>query len=873
MKHMLDMNTAVAVPSPTAPAAIRREDYRPPAWLVPETGLDFALDPAATRVRATLTVTRNGAHDEPLRLDGAGQEPLSVSVDGVAVNDWTLDGETLVIPLAGDRHVIETEVEIAPERNTQLMGLYASGGILCTQCEAEGFRRITYFPDRPDVLSTYRVRMTADAARFPVLLANGDPVDAGGNADGTHWAEWHDPFPKPSYLFALVAGDLAVNASTFTTMSGREVKLGIWVRERDLSRTGHAMHALKLAMAWDEKIYGREYDLDVFNIVAVDDFNFGAMENKGLNIFNSRYILADPDTATDWDYDAIATVVAHEYFHNWSGNRITCRDWFQLSLKEGFTVFRDQGFSADQGSAAVKRIDDVRGLRAAQFPEDAGPLAHPVRPESYLEISNFYTATIYNKGAELIRMMATMLGPQRFRAGSDLYFRRFDGTAATCEDFVACMEEGGEADLAQFRLWYAQAGTPRVSATLEHEAGSGRATLNLAQKVPDTPGQTGKAPMVLPLRLRLFGAETGAPLCAEQLVVLKDASASVAFEEVTERPVLSLNRGFSAPVIVESDRTAADLAFLARHDDDPFARYEAMQQLMLDTLVAGTVEGAADHDAVIAAVADTLADPALDPAFVAEAVLLPSEAFVGDQLSIVDPDAVFAAREALRRDLGAALGDQWREAYEAAGWGTYAYTPEAKGGRRLRNVALGYLAASGAADAAALAKAQFDRADNMTDRQGALSTLASMDAPEREAALVAFHDRYRDNGLVLDKWFQTQALSSRDDTPAVVAALARHADFTLANPNRARALVGAFGVNQRAFHAKGGAGYRWLADQLLALDALNPQTAAKLLPPLGRWRRFDRERSAAMRAELERIAGQPGLSKDTFEQASKSLAA
>lgn len=864
--RMIDAHAAAA-----HPPVIRREAYRPPEWLVPETALDFALDPAATRVTARLSVTRNGAHGEPLRLDGAGQPVLSVTVDGVPVNDWRLDGETLVIPLNGDAHVVETEVEIAPDRNSQLMGLYASSGILCTQCEAEGFRRITYFPDRPDVLSTYQVRMSADAARFPVLLSNGDPVASGQGDDGTHWAEWHDPFPKPSYLFALVAGDLAANRSTFTTRSGREVQLAIWVRAADIAKTDHALRALELAMAWDERVYGREYDLDVFNIVAVDDFNFGAMENKGLNIFNSRYILADPDTATDYDYDSIAAVVAHEYFHNWSGNRITCRDWFQLSLKEGFTVYRDQGFSADQGSPAVKRIEDVRGLRASQFPEDASPLAHPVRPEHYIEISNFYTATIYNKGAELIRMMATLLGSTRFRAATDLYFDRFDGTAATCEDFVRCMEEAGDVDLAQFRLWYSQAGTPRVSASLEHEAGSGRATLKLAQKVPDTPGQTGKQPQVLPLKLRLFGAETGQPLGDEQLFVLSDASASITFEAVTERPVISLNRGFSAPVIIESDRTAADLAFLARTDDDPFARYEAMQQLMLDTLVAATIEGNADTAAVIDAVADTLDDPALDPAFIAEAVLLPSESFVGDQLSVVDPDAIFAAREGLRRELGRRLEARWRAAYDRGGTRPYAYTPADKGLRRLRNVALGYLAAGGAPDAATLAYAQFERADNMTDRQGALTTLVNGDTPERDAALDIFYNRYADNPLVLDKWFQTQALSTREDTPAQVAELALNPDFSLANPNRARSLVGAFAVNQRAFHARGGAGYSWLADQLLALDSLNPQTAAKLLPPLGRWRRFDPARAALMRAELERIVAHPGVSKDLFEQASKSL--
>ena len=868
--HMAD----ILRDTPALPTVTRREDYAPPAWLVPTIDLDFALDPASTRVKARLDVRRNGVSDAPLRLDGARQTVVAVRVDGTAVSNYRLDGDDLVIPLSGDTHIVETEVEIAPERNTQLMGLYASGGNLCTQCEAEGFRRITYFPDRPDVLSVYRVRMSADATRFPVLLANGDPIAQGQSEDGSHWAEWHDPFPKPSYLFALVAGDLAVNRDRFTTRSGRTVELGIWVRARDLDRTAHALDALKTAMAWDERVYGREYDLDVFNIVAVDDFNFGAMENKGLNIFNSRYILADPDTATDYDYDAIAAVVAHEYFHNWSGNRITCRDWFQLSLKEGFTVYRDQGFSADQGSAAVKRIEDVRSLRAAQFPEDAGPLAHPVRPESYIEISNFYTSTIYNKGAELVRMLATILGPVAFRAGTDLYFDRFDGTAATCEDFVASLEEASGIDLTQFRLWYTQAGTPRVSASLTHEAGGGRATLQLAQRVPATPGQPTKSPMVLPLKVKLFGAETGRALADEQLVLLTDAAETIVFEAVTERPVLSINRGFSAPVVIESDRTPSELAFLSAQDDDPFARYEAMQQLMLDTLVAGALGGRDDHRAVIDAVAATLNDTTLDPAFVAEAVLLPSDSFVGDQLSVVDPDAIFTAREALRCDIGRALDASWRAAY-AVPVGAYSYSPDAKGRRRLRNVALGYIAASGADDADALAYAQFDAADNMTDRQSALTTLVAGTSPLRDAAIDAFYNRYADNDLVIDKWFQTQALAPRADTGAVVARLAQHPDFTLSNPNRARSLIGAFAVNQRAFHAIDadgkGPGYRFLADQLIALDRLNPQTAAKLLPPLGRWRRFDPVRSALMKAELERIVATPGLSKDLFEQASKSL--
>jgi aminopeptidase N len=623
-------------------------------------------------------------------------------------------------------------------------------------------------------------------------------------------------------------------------------------------------------MAWDERVYGREYDLDVFNIVAVADFNFGAMENKGLNIFNSRYILADPDTATDSDFDAIAAVVAHEYFHNWSGNRITCRDWFQLSLKEGLTVFRDQQFSADHGSAAVERIEDVRMLRAAQFQEDSGPLAHPVRPDSYIEIGNFYTATVYNKGAELIRMMATMLGAERFRRGTDLYFERHDGQAVTCDDFVRAMEEGGDVDLSQFRLWYSQAGTPRVKVTLRHEGGD--AIVSLHQSLPMTPGQAVKQPMQIPLRMALFGAGSGAKLADERLVILAEPQEEIRFEAVAEHPVLSINRGFSAPIIIESDRTATDLALLSAHDDDPFARYEALQQLMLDTLTGHAGTGAADFEPVIDAVRLTLENRSLDRAFVAEAVLPPSEAFVGDHMAVVDPDAIHRAREGLRAALGERLQGQWRATYLGSASNRFELTPEAKGARRLRSIALGFLMAGGADDAPALAWEQYQGASNMTDRQGALSALANSDAPQRVDALDAFYERYRGDALVLDKWFTTQALSSRPDVLDEVLRLAGHPDFTLGNPNRARALVGAFAANQRGFHSGEGRGYSFLADNVIALDAINPQTAARFVAPLGRWRRFDEARGALMRAALERIVAKPGLSRDVFELASKSLA-
>jgi aminopeptidase N len=863
---MTDARPALA---PAAPHSVLAKDYRPPEWLVPEIALDFQLDATKTWVRANLSVTRNGTHTDPLRLDGDGLTALTVKVDGNDAN-YEMDGDTLVIHLTGDTHTIETEVEIAPQANTKLMGLYASSGLLCTQCEAEGFRRITFFPDRPDVLSRYRVRMEADASAYPVLLANGDNTANGKAANNRHWAEWNDPFPKPCYLFALVAGKLSANKDSFTTMSGRTVDLGIWVKAADVPRTRHAMAALKTSMKWDEDVYGREYDLDVFNIVAVDDFNFGAMENKGLNVFNSAYILAEPDTATDVDYDNIAGVVAHEYFHNWSGDRVTCRDWFQLSLKEGFTVFRDQSFSADQGSAAVQRINDVRVLRAAQFPEDAGPLAHPIRPESYLEIGNFYTATIYNKGAEVIRMMATLLGPERFRAGTDCYFATHDGQAVTCEDFVLAMEQGGAIDLTQFRLWYSQAGTPRVAVKLAHDAATSTATLTLTQTLAPTPGQTEKAPMHIPFSLALFDP-VSTKRTEAQLLELSAPTTTLTFPNHAAPPILSLNRGFSAPIIVDAERSAADLAFLSAHDDDPFARYEAMQQLMLDTLVAAVSTSQADHTAVIEAVRDTLLNPALDPAFKAEAILLPSEAFIGDQMLVVDPEAIAQAREALRMAIGKALHTAWRTAYAENAAGPYIYSPQAKGARRLRNVALGFIQASGVIDAHTQAFAQFSAADNMTDRLAALAVLANSNADERVAALDIFYNRYKGNALVIDKWFSTQAISTRGDTGAAVAALKAHPDFTLNNPNRVRALIGAFTGNQRYFHAADGAGYALLADTLIALDPINPQTAAKLTPPLGRWRRFDIGRQDLMRAALERILAVPGLSKDVFEQASKSL--
>ncbi|MFL6763610.1 MAG: aminopeptidase N [Sphingomicrobium sp.] len=861
---------AEAPPSPTH-IAIRRENYRPPDWLVPDIALGFDLDADCTRVSARLEVTRNGNHDRPLRLDGDQLKLLSLKVNGLEVSP-RIEGDQLIVDLEGDKATVVTEVEIHPATNTKLMGLYASGGMLCTQCEAEGFRRITYFPDRPDVLSKYWVRIEADEKAFPVLLSNGNLGASGKAPNGRHWADWEDPFPKPCYLFALVAGDLKANRDSFRTMSGRNVDLAIWVREADLHKTQHAMNSLKLAMAWDERVYGREYDLDQFNIVAVSDFNMGAMENKGLNIFNSAYVLADHQTATDADFDNIARVVAHEYFHNWSGDRVTCRDWFQLSLKEGFTVFRDQSFSADVGSAPVKRIEDVRVLRAVQFPEDQGPLAHPVRPDSYIEISNFYTATVYNKGAEVIRMLATVLGPEKFRKGTDLYFDRHDGEAATCDDFVKALEDGSGVDLTPFKIWYSQAGTPKVTARLEHDSAAKTATLHVEQRVEPTPGQPAKQPMPIPLKTTLIGEESGHEICSERLIVVDQPRQSVTFDNVTETPLLSINRSFSAPVIVTAERRPHELERLAQADTDPFARYEAMQELMMSALTAGARGEVIDAEPVIRAIGATLKSNALDPSFKAETILLPSESLIADRMDVVDPDAIHSARESLRERTGSALAGDLLAAHRSDGVHGHDLSPRAKGIRRLRTVALGLIAAADEPEAAALAKAQFDRAENMTDRQGALGVLVSLDAPQRQEALDAFYARFRDDPLVLDKWFALQAAAQRSDTVDQVLKLAGHAEFVMTNPNRLRSLVGTFGANHWAFHSAGGRGYAFLADMIIGADKLNPQVAARLVPPFGRWRRFEPKRAAMMREALERIVATPGLSKDVFEQVSKSLA-
>jgi aminopeptidase N len=887
---MLDLSPDIAPPRPT-----RLADYRPPAFLIDTVDLVFELGPQDTRVKSRLGIRRNPAASEPggaLHLDGEALELLSLALDGepLGSNRYQLLPEGgLILADVPDAFTLDVETRIAPQSNTTLSGLYVSGGNFCTQCEPEGFRRITYFIDRPDVMARYTTTITAEKGRYPVLLANGNPVERGETDTRRHWARWVDPHPKPSYLFALVAGDLVPVEDRFTTRSGKEVRLAIWVRPGDADKCGHAMASLKKAMAWDEEVFGLEYDLDVFNIVAVSDFNMGAMENKGLNIFNTRYVLAKPETATDSDYQSIEGVIAHEYFHNWTGNRVTCRDWFQLSLKEGLTVFRDQEFSADQGSRAVRRIGEVRTLRALQFPEDAGPLAHSVRPDSYIRIDNFYTPTVYNKGAELVRMIHTLLGRDGFRRGMDLYIGRHDNHAATIEDFLAAMQDANEVDLSRFKRWYEQAGTPVITVEDRWDRRTKSYELRLAQEVPATPGQAEKLPMPIPLAMGLLGPD-GAELptrldgetesrAGTRVIALAEAQARFRFVDVPAPPVPSLLRGYSAPVKLKAvplDR----LKFLAVHDPEPFARWEAGQQVatraLLDRIAALQGAGAAaplDPD-LVAAMRRALADADSDPAFAAEALTLPSEPFLADQLPVVDVDAIHAAREVARVELAQALAAEFAVAYRSlADTGPYQIDGAAIGRRALRNTCLAYLAAADPERGAILAKAQFDSRANMTDVLAALTVLADIDRPERPAALARFYATWLGDELVIDKWFALQARSSLPSTPSRVLGLTRHPAYERKNPNRVRALVGAFVQgNQLRFHDASGAGYVLLADEVIGLDPINPTTAARLVQPLGAWRRHDAARQALMRGQLERVLAARDLSRNTYEMVSKTLA-
>jgi aminopeptidase N len=875
------------------PKTTHLAEYAPPEFLIETVDLVFELGEDKTSVKSRLSVRRNPAStatSRVLTLDGEALELVSVALDGemLGANRYQVSDETLSLSELPDAFTLDIETRIEPQNNTELSGLYKSGGNFCTQCEAEGFRRITFFQDRPDVMARYSTTILADKQRYPVLLSNGNPVDGGDSSGGRHWAKWEDPHPKPAYLFALVAGDLVAVKDRFTTKSGRAVALAIHVRRGDEDKCGHAMAALKASMRWDEEVYGLEYDLDAFNIVAVSDFNMGAMENKGLNIFNTKYVLAKPETATDADYEGIESVIAHEYFHNWTGNRVTCRDWFQLSLKEGLTVFRDQEFSADQNSRAVARIGDVRMLRAAQFPEDDGPLAHPVRPESYIEINNFYTSTIYNKGAEVVRMIHTLLGAERFRKGMDLYFARHDNSAVTIEDFAQAMQDASGIDLVQFRRWYAQAGTPSVTTEDHYDPVSRRYTLTIRQDTAASPGQPVKTPFLIPLAMGLLdpsGAELPTRLAGEtmphqgtRILQVTGAEQSFCFEDVPVAPVPSLFRGFSAPVKLKG--VALDrLKFLAAHDTDAFARWEAGQQVatrhLLD-LVAAAQRGdklALDTD-LVESFRSNLSGPARDPAFTAETLTLPSETFLADQMAIIDVEAIHAARDFVRASIGRALGRELAATYEQlTQTGPYRPDSQSIGKRLLRNACLAYLAAAGTADGIARAKAQFDAGGNMTDVLAALAVLGQIDCPERSQALAAFYQAWRADELVVDKWFMLQATSSLPGTLDTCRTLLGHPAFELKNPNRARALIGAFAsANPLRFHDRGGAGYGFLADQVIALDALNPNLAARLVQPLGTWRRQDTARQALMQRELERVLAVEGLSKGTYEMASKSLA-
>jgi len=873
---------------------VRLEDYRPPDWLIETVDVDVALDAAATRVRATLRLKPNpkAAAPAPVVLDGDGLTLVGLKLDGRDLGSdsyvATADRLTISQPPAGP-FVLEIETLINPSANTQLMGLYRSSGTYCTQCEAEGFRRITYFADRPDVMAVYTTRIEANKQEAPILLGNGNLVASGDVAgSGRHFAVWHDPFPKPAYLFALVGGNLGVIEDSFTTMSGRKVALKIYVEPGKEARAGYAMDALKRAMRWDEEAFGREYDLDIFMIVAVSDFNMGAMENKGLNVFNDKLVLASPDTATDADYASIEAVIAHEYFHNWTGNRITCRDWFQLCLKEGLTVFRDREFTSDQRARLVKRIADVRFLRSQQFVEDAGPLAHPVRPSTYREINNFYTATVYEKGAEVVRMLKVLLGPAGFRAGMDLYFSRHDGEAATVEQFVQCFAETSGKDLSQFMRWYSQAGTPEVAVTTSYDAKAKTYTLDVAQVIPPTPGQPAKEPMVIPLALGLVGSDGhDLPLVrkdgsrvADGVVTLTKPAETFVFTDIAERPYPSLNRGFSAPVKLTANLSVDDLRFLAAHDPDPFNRWQAVQSLATTLLldnVAARRRGAAlrEDDGIIAALAAILTDSRLEPAFIAQALAMPSDADIARDIGRdVDPDAIFAARVALRRSLGNRLGSALREGYRQMS-DDAPYTPDASsaGRRALKNMCLDLLAASGSATAIALATRQYHTADNMTDQMAALSTLSLQDVPERQAALDDFYRRFSGNPLVIDKWLALQAAIPESGTLDRVRGLAKHAVFSLANPNRVRALIGAFAqANQTQFNRADGEGYGFVAETVLALQAKNPQVAARLMTAFRSWRALEPVRRGKAEAALREVAASSGLSGDVKDIVDRSLA-
>jgi len=880
--------------------AVRLADYRVPDFLVDRVELDVSLHPSRTRVTSRLHIRPNpdGQPGAALALDGDGLTVEAVDLDGapLSAQDARIEADGLTLHNPPNRpFILTTTTSIDATGNTQLSGLYRSRGVYCTQCEAEGFRRITYFPDRPDVLSIYETRIEADCQDAPVLLGNGNLVESGDAGAGRHFARWFDPFPKPSYLFALVGGDLAALRDTFTTASSREVKLAIHVEPGKESRAEYAMDALRRAMRWDEEKYGREYDLDVFNIVAVSDFNMGAMENKGLNIFNDKYILASPETATDADYAGIETVVAHEYFHNWTGNRITCRDWFQLCLKEGLTVFRDQEFSADQRSAAVRRIQDVRALRSAQFSEDAGPLAHNVRPHVYHEINNFYTATVYQKGAEVIRVLKTLIGEQAFRSGMDIYFDRYDGTAATVEDFISCFEAASGRNLDQFMRWYEQSGTPEVAATGEHDPARQTFTLHLRQILPATPGQATKQPQVIPVHIGLVGAsgkeialacdhtDANHPVTDAELTSgvfeLNGDERTLVFTHVPEAPIPSILRGFSAPVRLTIDYSDTDLMTLIAHDSDPFNRWQAAQSyatklLKVTTQSVRAGNGAPDFSGFCSAMAPILMDFDKDMEFSALALTLPSEADVAREIGQdIDPEAIFIARTLLKEALGHSHFDALQRIYRTLSSSNgFALDARSAGRRALRGTTLSLIAATDQTAGRMLARAQFDTAATMTDTMSALGVLSLIAGQDREDTLRRFRQAYAEDTLVIDKWFAIQAVIPDTQAPARVRALMSHPDFSLTNPNRLRALVASFAFsNQRGFNKADGEGYRLVAEVVRELDPQNPQVAARLLTAFRNWRSLETGRQALAGQALRDIAAAPALSADVRDIVTRSL--
>ncbi len=865
---------------------VYRAAYQPFPFIVEQLDLSFQLHPERTEVTAQATYRRNrkiNGEIVPLQLDGEGLHLLTVQLDGktLAADQFQVGPTGLTLPDPPDHFQLTVVTEIHPEANTALEGLYRSSGIYCSQCEAEGFRKITYYPDRPDVLSRFTTRIEADRNTCPVLLANGNLLDSGLLPSGRHYVVWGDPHPKPCYLFAVVAGQLLAITDAFVSRSGRSISLQIFVEPGNEEKCRHAMAALKEAMRWDEEVYGLEYDLDIYMIVAVHDFNMGAMENKGLNIFNAKYVLASPETATDQDYLGIEGVIAHEYFHNWTGNRVTCRDWFQLSLKEGLTVFRDQQFSADQNSRPVERIGAVRVLKNVQFREDAGPLAHPIRPDSYVQINNFYTATVYNKGAEVIRMLHTLLGREAFRRGMDLYFARHDGQAVTCDDFVAAMSDAGGLSLEQFRLWYSQAGTPQLLVREEWQGGEYR--LRIAQSCQATPGQPEKKPFHLPLAVGLLGQDGRDLLDGDpqgtRILHLTEEEQLFHFAGLAERPVLSFLRDFSAPVRVARFQSPADLAHLLRHDSNLYNRWESGQQLATTVILAkaggSAVEWRDAEDIFRQALADNLRDTITDPALLALTLQLPAETTLAQELAVVDPEALHNARKGLKKTIAKDNYDSLLRVYlKFSKPDAYRIDPESMGRRSLKNTVLDLLLSLEPLpdEILELVERQYSQSGNMTDTVAALAGLVNLDMPQRGLILADFYQKWKKEPLVLDKWFALQAAAELPDTLARVVELTADPAFSMANPNRVRALIGTFAAaNHLRFHQAGGAGYRFLADKVVALNGVNPQIAARLVVPLTTWRRYDRQRQLAMVAELQRIAATAELSRDVEEIVSKSL--